>query len=93
MNDNVIPQVLKEHEIAQLSKKSFQAFKMGPDEILQAVNEHRAAQLMDKSVQTLRNERFLKKGCPYLKLGKSVRYLISDINNYLTQNRIDPEKV
>ena len=65
---------------------------MNDNVIPQVVNEHKAAQLMDKSVQTLRNERFLKKGCPYLKLGKSVRYLISDIKNYLTQNRIDPEK-
>jgi hypothetical protein len=64
---------------------------MNPNIIPQAVNEHEAAQIFRKSVQTLRNERFLKKGCPYVKLGRSVRYLISDINNYLVQNRIDPE--
>ena len=63
---------------------------MNSNEVLQAVDEHKAAKMLAKSVQSLRNERFLKKGCPYLKLGRSVRYLISDLNNYLTQNRIDP---
>ena len=57
----------------------------------QAVDEHEAAKVLAKSVFTLRNERFLKKGCPYVKLGRSVRYLISDLNSYLAQNRIDPE--
>lgn len=65
---------------------------MNSNIVFQAVDEHEAAKLLAKSVQTLRNDRFLKKGCPYLKLGRSVRYLISDLNNYLIQNRIDPEK-
>jgi len=64
---------------------------MNDNVIPQAVKERKAAQILSKSVQTLRNDRFLKKGCPYVKLGRSVRYLISDINNYLVQNRIDPE--
>jgi hypothetical protein len=65
---------------------------MNSDADLQAVDEHNASKRFGKSVRTLRNERFLKKGCPYVKLGRSVRYLISDINKYLTQNRIDPKK-
>ena len=65
---------------------------MNSNIVFQAVDEHEAAKLLAKSVQTLRNDRFLKKGCPYLKLGRSVRSLISDLNNYLIQNRIDPEK-
>jgi hypothetical protein len=63
---------------------------MNPDVIPQAINEHEAAQILGKSVQTLRNERFLKKGCPYVKLGRSVRYLIGDLDKYLIQNRIEP---
>jgi len=64
---------------------------MNDNEIPQAVKEHKAAQILGKSVQTLRNDRFLKKGPPYVKLGRSVRYLIGDLSDYLTQNRIKPE--
>jgi len=61
------------------------------EEKIQAINEHQAAAIFSKSVQSLRNERFLKKGCPYVKIGRSVRYLLSDIRDYLKKNRIDPE--
>lgn len=57
----------------------------------QAVDEHRAAAILHKSVQTLRNDRHLRKGVPYVKMGRSVRYLISDIEAYLQKHRIDPE--
>jgi len=58
----------------------------------QVVDEHVAAKLLTKSVHTLRNERFLKRGCPYVRMGRSIRYLVTDINAYLLRNRIDPEK-
>jgi hypothetical protein len=60
---------------------------------LQTMDEFKAASLLNQSVQTLRNHRFLGKGCPYIKLGRSVRYLLSDIQDYLERNRIDPEKM
>jgi len=66
---------------------------MNSNKMIQAVNEHKASRMLSKSVQSLRNERFLKKGCPYVKLGRSVRYLVSDLINYLDQNRIDPESM
>lgn len=59
--------------------------------ILQAVGEHTAAAILKKSVQTLRNDRHLRKGVPYVKMGRSVRYLLKDINDYLMKHRIDPE--
>ena len=60
---------------------------------IQAINEHEAASILRKSVQSLRNERFLKKGCPYIKLGRSVRYLAKDVEEYLLRNRIDPAAI
>jgi hypothetical protein len=45
-----------------------------------------------KSVQTMRNDRHLRKGCPYLKMGRSVRYRIDDIVAYMERCRINPEK-
>ena len=66
---------------------------MNADLIPQAIDEHEAAAILNKSVYTMRNERFLRKGCPYVKMGRSVRYLIEDIREYLIKNRIDPESV
>ncbi len=59
----------------------------------QALNETRVAELMGLAVQTLRNWRYLRKGPPYLKIGRSVRYKSDDIDNYLTSKKIDPEKI
>nr|BDD44339.1 hypothetical protein 15 [Desulfobacterales bacterium] len=65
---------------------------MGSDTHLQAIDEYEAAAIRSQSVQTLRNERHLGKGCPYVKLGRSVRYLMRDIEAYLLKNRIKPEE-
>lgn len=65
---------------------------MTADSIPQVINEHEAAKLLSKSVQTLRNERHLRKGPPYLKMGRSVRYRVDDLFGYLERHRIDPEK-
>jgi len=55
------------------------------------VNEIDAAKILCLAVQTLRNDRHLRKGPPYLKLGRSVRYKVTDLIEYLNRNRIDPE--
>ena len=57
---------------------------------MKAVREKTAAEILGKSVQTLRNERHLRRGCPWIKMGRSVRYLLSDLEDYLKSNRIDP---
>ena len=57
-----------------------------------AVNEHKAAHLIGRSVQTLRNWRHLHKGLPYVKTGRSVVYLVDDIQDFLKNNRIDPSE-
>jgi hypothetical protein len=55
-----------------------------------AVNEFDASVILSTPVQTLRNHRHLRKGPPYLKLGKAVRYLVEDLERYLVENRVDP---
>ena len=40
--------------------------------------------------QTLSNWRHLGRGPCYLKIGKSVRYLVNDIQDYLLSKRINP---
>ena len=65
----------------------------GPTSHLQAVDERETARITGRAVQSLRNDRHMGRGIPYCKLGRSVRYLLTDIQNYLSQNRIDPEAV
>jgi hypothetical protein len=56
------------------------------------VNEMVAARLLGVAVQTLRNHRAQRRGVPYTKYGRLVRYFINDIYQYLRANRIAPEE-
>lgn len=55
------------------------------------LNDKEAARLLGKKVQTLRNWRFLRRGPAYIKLGRSVKYRIEDLQEYILKSRIDPE--
>lgn len=53
------------------------------------LTEKDTSQLTDRAVSTLRNDRFLRRGIPYLKIGKrSVRYRLQDVLEYMEANRI-----
>ena len=57
------------------------------------VNEVQASEILCRAIQTLRNDRHLRQGPPYIKLGRSIRYRMSDLMDYLEKHRIDPEAV
>ena len=57
------------------------------------VNEVQASKILCRAVQTLRNDRHLRQGPPYIKLGRSIRYRVSDLMGYMEKHRIDPEAV
>jgi hypothetical protein len=57
----------------------------------QIVDENEAARIIGRAVQTLRNDRHLRQGPAYIKLGRSVRYQVKDLIDYLQRNKIDPE--
>ena len=57
----------------------------------QYVNDIKAAEILDCSAQTLRNYRHLGKGPVYRKCGRMVRYLVSDLHDFMNAGRIDPE--
>lgn len=65
---------------------------MPQDLNVKVVNETQAAEMLGRAVQTLRNDRHLRQGPPYIKIGRSVRYQVGDLLNYLERHRIDPEK-
>jgi hypothetical protein len=54
---------------------------MGNNEHL--FDEHDLARITKRSVASVRRDRLLKKGCPYIKIGSSVRYLPSDVEAWL----------
>lgn len=54
------------------------------------MTEQEAAKRLCLSTKTLQKNRWLGKGPKYLKLGKSVRYDLSDIEEYLALCRVTP---
>ena len=60
-------------------------------DVNEIVNEHGAAEILKRGLQTLRNDRHLRKGPPYIKMGRSVRYRMCDLLYYIEKHRIDPE--
>jgi predicted DNA-binding transcriptional regulator AlpA len=65
----------------------------GGTEMNKVVNDQESAEMLGVAPQTLRNWRSLRKGPPYLKVGRAVRYRQEDLIAYLDKRRIDPEKV
>ena len=52
------------------------------------LTEKEVQELYKLNVKTLQRERFNGSGIPYIKLGRRVRYKVSDINAYLEKNTI-----
>ncbi|NMC97292.1 MAG: helix-turn-helix domain-containing protein [Deltaproteobacteria bacterium] len=53
------------------------------------LNEKEASELTGKALSTLRNDRHLRRGIPYLKVGaRDIRYQTQDILSYMTSCRI-----
>jgi hypothetical protein len=61
------------------------------EEFMQLVDEKEAARIMGRGLQTLRNDRSMRRGIPYVKIGKSVRYSVDDIRKYIEKHRVDTE--
>ena len=55
------------------------------------LTEKQVAEITGLALSTLRNHRFTGTGIPYAKLGRSVRYSLSDLIDYLEQRKIFPE--
>jgi len=59
----------------------------------QYLNEKQVASITGRALSTLRNERFLGKGIPYIKIGKSVRYKYDDVIDFMEAGRIETFRV
>jgi phage terminase Nu1 subunit (DNA packaging protein) len=56
------------------------------------VNERKVAELTDRGLPTLRNDRSKGVGIPYCKVGKSVRYRLSDVIGFMEKHKIQTEE-
>ena len=55
------------------------------------IDEFQVAELIRRAPQTLRNDRHRRRGLPYVKNGRSVRYRLSDVLAFMERHRIEPE--
>ena len=67
---------------------------MSENELMKAevVNEKVAAKLVGMSVKTLQNHRYLGLPPTYVKLGKSIRYRVADLQAYLDECTVMPRE-
>jgi predicted DNA-binding transcriptional regulator AlpA len=55
------------------------------------IDERKAAQFLGISVRTLQARRLSCKQPPFIKIGRSVRYRLDDLERFLAENRINPQ--
>jgi hypothetical protein len=56
------------------------------------LNEKEISKIVRRSIQTLRNDRHMSRGLPYIRSGRSILYSLDDVVGYLQARRIDPEE-
>jgi len=55
------------------------------------LTEQQVSELTGRALQTLRNDRFHRRGLPYHKIGRSVRYKLLDVLSVMESRRVDVE--
>ena len=58
-------------------------------EVDEYVDEREVKRITKRALPTLRNDRFNKRGIPYVKLGRSVRYRLADVLEFMESRKID----
>ena len=59
---------------------------------IQYVTEKEVSRITGLALPTLRNERHLGRGIPYCKVGRSVRYLLQDVIDFMESHKIQTER-
>lgn len=61
------------------------------NETAKYVDERVVSRITGRALPTLRNDRFNRRGMPYCKISRSVRYRLSDVIDYMESRKIIPE--
>ena len=59
---------------------------------LATVSEHEAAAITGFSVKALQNRRYLGKSPTFLKVGRLIRYRLSDLEEFLNNSTVQPRE-
>ncbi len=57
-----------------------------------ATDEYGAASFLGVKVSCMRGWRFRRQGPPYVRVGRLVRYRVSDLEAFLESNRVEPQE-
>ncbi len=57
------------------------------------LNEKEVSQFTRRALSTLRNDRFNRRGIPYSKIGKSVRYSKVDVITFMEKRKIQTDSI
>ncbi len=79
------------NRLGRVEGKLFSLEEGGPVLPMEVLNEQEAANLMGVPVRKLQSERQRSRGLPYVKYGSSVRYLLSDIQRYISEQKMAQE--
>jgi len=55
------------------------------------IDEKIVSEITGRALPTLRNDRHNRRGIPYCKIGRSVRYALSDVITFMESRKIVPE--
>ncbi len=67
--------------------------RVAQSELETLLTEREYARITKRSVASARRDRFLRQGCPYVKLGALVRYRPEDVRAYVELNLRNPKSV
>lgn len=56
--------------------------------MLRYLNDFQVSEITGLAVSTLRNDRWLRRGIPYIKKGRAVRYDIKDVMDFMESKKI-----
>lgn len=57
------------------------------------VDERAVSQITGRALATLRNDRYVGQGIPYVKMGRSVRYRLDDVINYMESQKVKTNRI
>lgn len=57
------------------------------------VDERAVSQITGRALATLRNDRYVGQGIPYVKMGRSVRYRLDDVINYMESHKVQTNRI
>jgi Helix-turn-helix domain len=55
------------------------------------VDEKRVSKITGRALSTLRNDRHNRRGIPYCRVGRSIRYSLSDVVEFMESRKIIPK--